>query len=356
MEPTPPRKPEGQRVEKTQDAAANQLKTPKANPSRRRRRNKTLRLVLLYFLALSLLAALPVLLWGWRYVAEQLNRMRILFGEPTFLLLHLSTFLAGALGPWLLRKHRADPKAALNKLTYVLVVIVLLINTWNVTTASRHLVAQRAGEMCDESFTYVHSQLNTTPRATSDLVILDQGITKVMSYTYVIVRNEFPEFDLRTTSLHMVPDGNHGDEVWDVIQEGSQRKDREFMSYPTDSNPTRTSLVGQTIKEMKFKYCRDIARPERGGEDCKTFQAPPSGESVYNSLICFPLETGLGTPVFASICFDSKFDHAFDGKELRLRARIDKQMSQLSGLLDIYRGQNRFIFKDSQPEGKPPAR
>lgn len=359
MESDPHPNEEGQRSENAQHATAAQpqhQRPHKSHSSRRRKRIKILWLGALTVLALALLIWLPILLWGWRYVAEQWRRMRILLGEPTFLLMHLATYFSVAFGPWLLRKYKKEPETALKVLTVILVVVVLFVNTWNVTTATRHLVAQRAEEMCDESFMYTHSQLDASPRATSDLVILDQGISKGMSYLHLIVRNEFPEFDLRTASLHMVPSGSHSNEVWDIIQEGSQRKDREFMSYPTASDPSRTSLVGQAIKEGRVKYCRDIAHPEQGGDDCKTFQAPPSGEAEYRSLICFPIESVIGTPVFASICFDSKADHAFDKKVDKLRDRINKQAGQIGGLLQRYRDQDKFLFKDSQPEGQSAAR
>jgi hypothetical protein len=324
---------------------------------RRKKLIKTLWLAAATALAVALLIWLPILFWGWRYVAEQWRRMRILLGEPTFLLMHLATYFSVAFGPWLLRKYKKEPETALKVLTVILVLVVLFVNTWNVTTATRHLVAQRAEEMCDESFLYVHNQLDASPRATSDVVILDQGISKGMSYLYVIVRNEFPEFDLRTASLHMVPNGAHANEVWDIIQEGAQRKDREFMSYPADSSdPSRTSLIGQTIKEGKFKYCRDVVNHGPDDKDCNTFQARPSGEPEYTSLICFPLETTLGTPVFAGICFDSKIDHAFDNKEAQLRARINKQLTELGGLLQRYRAQDKFLFQDSQQGSQPPVR
>jgi hypothetical protein len=353
MDPNPQTKEKGQPEDKARDAEAAEVIRPKmhkAHQSRRMTKTETLVLIAVSVLAIVLLVGLPILLWGERYVAEQWNRMKILFGESTFLLMHLATYFSVAFGPWLLQRYKKEPEVALKVLTVILVMIVLFVNTWNVTTTTRHLVAQKAEEMCDESFTYVYGQLGASPRATSDIVILDQGITKAMSYLYVVVRNEFPEFELRTASLHMVPPDNHRGEVWDIIQEGAQRKDREFMSYPTDSNPSGTSLVGQTIKEGRVKYCQDIAHPEQGGEDCKSFQPPLSGDTEYRSLICFPLKTGLSTEVFASVCFDSKVDHAFDNKIDLLKGRIDKQMSELSSLLQLYRKQDKLIFQNPQPK------
>jgi hypothetical protein len=360
MNPSQQTKEKGQPEDTAGDAVAVETTRHKGHRSQQARpltMTEKLLLLAVAILAIAVLVWLPVLLWGWRYVAEQWKRMQILFGEPTFLLIHLATYLSVAFGPWLLQKYKKEPKTALEVLTVILVVIVLFVNTWNVTTTTRHVVAERAEEMCDESFTYTYGQLGASPRATSDIVILDQGITKAMSYLYVVVRNEFPEFELRTASLHMVPPapGNHSEEVWDIIQEGSQRKDREFMSYPADSNPGRTSLVGQTIKEGTIKYCQDIAHPEQGENDCKNFQPPLSGDTEYRSLICLPLKTGLSTEIFASVCFDSKADHAFDKKIELLKDRIDKQMSELSSLLQLYRKQGKLIFQDSQPEAQPIA-
>lgn len=362
MDPNPNQqiKEKGQPEDKAGDAGAVDPARPKGHKSHQARSltiTEKLLLLAVAILAIAVLVWLPVLLWGWRYVAEQWKRMKILFGEPTFLLIHLATYLSVAFGPWLLQKYKKEPKTALEVLTVILVVMVLFVNTWNVTTTTRHVVAERAEKMSDESFTYTNGQLGASPRATSDIVILDQGITKAMSYLYVVVHNEFPEFELRTASLHMVPPGpgNHSEEVWDIIQEGSQRKDRELMNYPVDSKPDRTSFVGQTIKEGTVKYCQDIAHPEQGGDDCKYFQQPSSGDPEYRSLICLPLKTGLSTEIFASVCFDSKADHAFDNKIELLKDRIDIQMSQLSSLLQLYRKQDKLIFQDSQPEAQPLA-
>jgi hypothetical protein len=360
MESSPNPKDEGRQEEKARDAVTpeHHHRGKKARAFRPSETVKILLLIGLTVLAIALFIGLPYRWLGARYVAAQWERMRILFGEPTLLIIHLTTYLIVLVIPWLLqfkKETKVPVKMLIKVFAYVLVVMVLIANTWNVTTATRHLVAQRAAEMSDESVTYVHSQLGSSPRATCDLVILDQGIAKVMSYLHVIVRNEFPEFDLRTASLHMVPTGKHSSEVWDIIQEGSQRKDREFMNYPADSNSNNTSLVGQTIKQGKVKYCKDIINPQQGGDDCNTFQNPGSGDPEYKSLLCFPLQRGLSTPVFASICFDSYVDHAFDEKEDVLKKRIKNQMNQLSELLELYRNQDRSIFQDSQPGSQPAA-
>jgi hypothetical protein len=311
-------------------------------------------LVAAMFIFPALLLLLSFQLRGTRYVMAQVKGMKILFSEPTFLLWHLVSYVSVGLGPWLLRYYGRNRKQAIWVLTLILVPLVLVVNTWNIASTTRSIVAQRAGEMCDDTYTSVSSQLNETPRSTSDLVILDQGIAKLMAYVHLIVRSEYPEFELRTASLHMVPSVTHKEKVWNVIQEGAQRKDGEFLDYP-EPDPEHTSLVGMTIKEGKTIYCPDVTHADRDAA-CETFQSPQwVADPAFKSLICYPLQTSYNSKVFASLCFDSKAAHAFDGKELRLKERIDEQMNQLNGLLQSYRKQDSRIFQDTQDTVQPPG-
>ena len=360
----PPAEGVGRR-EETQDGEPGRQHAPEHQPhhDRQAHRDRNARikwwlLVAAMFLVPALLLLLSVRFRGTRYVMAQLKGMRILFGEPTFLLWHVVSYLSVVVGPWLLRRYGRNRKKAIWVLVLILVPLVLVVNTWNIASTTRGIVSQRAEEMSDETFTSINSQLQEPSRSTSDLVILDQGIAKLMSYIHLKVRSDFPEFDLRTASLHMVPSGVHKDKIWNVIQEGSLRKDAEFLGNP-EAEPKIVSLVGLTIKEAKVKYCPDVmpdvAGHDQTPEDCKTFQLPPwMAAPPYKSLVCYPLETGLSSKVFASLCFDSATAHAFDGKTDELKRSIYTQMNKLSGLLQLYRKQDQFIFQDSQPEAKPP--
>jgi hypothetical protein len=320
------------------------------------RKSRFLWLLVKTVLVVALLATIPFILWGTRYVTQQLKGMWTLFGEPQIFLWHLAAYIGIGVGPWLLHRYgkgrEKERERGFKMLTFILVVVVIVVNTWTVASRARSFVTQRAKEMCDETSTSVWSQLNEPSRSTSDIVILDQGISKLMSYIHLIVRNDYPEFDLRTASLHMVPTGVHEAEVWNVIQEGAQRKDGEFLGYP-DPDPKHTSLVGKTIKERKTKYCPDITRPEQAA-DCEGFQPSPSADPPFKSLVCFPLQTGYSSEVFASVCFDSKMSHAFDNKINLMKEDIEKPMNELTTLLQRYRKQNNLIFQDSQPAARPP--
>src|SRR2546421_9228968 len=70
-------------------------------------------LVASIFIVPILLLALSFQLRGTRYVMAQLKGMKFLFGEPTFLLWHLATYISVGVGPWLLRRHGRNRMGAI---------------------------------------------------------------------------------------------------------------------------------------------------------------------------------------------------------------------------------------------------
>ncbi len=291
------------------------------------------------------IVALAFFYWSSRFLPERRylweqgkGTAAILFSEGSILLIHLVIYLGATVG--LLLLHRFKEERAFQIYSILLVVMVLGWSTWNLAKASRSLAAQEAERMCDDTVLYAQDQLNRSPSTTSDVVILDQAIARIVSYIHTIVRNDFPEFKLRTVSLHMLAGNTAGQEVWNVIQEGVQAKDGVFL--PTES------LVGLTIKDKRSRYCENVMQTAQGGADCRDFKSFPDWQPGYKSLVCYPLKGGgSAKDVFAGLCFDSEQDRAFDSQTGELERRVKKQMYQLNQLLLLYRKQEKLFFQNS---------
>src|SRR5262249_2767187 len=230
-------------------------------------------------------------------------------------------------------------------LIFVVTLVVLIVNTWIVTTASRLLASQRAEQLADRAQRYANNQINSSDRVTSEVIVLDQSIAKIVSYIHVIVRSEFPQFQLRAVTLHVKTAYQHTNELWNVVQEGVEDKDMPLLNYPN-------SLAGKTIQMGTRRYCPDVTHRNQAGENCADFQEV-KGNPDYKSLVCFPVNKNPDSEPFAALCFDSQSDYAFDRKLDELNDRIKNQLDNLSGLLAEYRKQDKLIFKESQLSASP---
>ncbi len=300
------------------------------------------------FLIVVLLLIVAPALWaykhfGLRYIEEQFDRMKLIFGETTILVLHGVILFGVPLGAALLKKYPKE--RALKGLFFVVTMVVLIVNTWIVTTASRTLASQRAEQFADRAQRYANNQIHSSNRATSDLVVLDQSIAKIVSYVHIMVRSEFPQFQLRAATLHVKLLNTHTNELWNVVQGGAEDKDKEFLNYPD-------SLAGKTIQMGTRRYCPDVMHRDKAGEDCADFQQIGQNPD-YKSLVCFPINKTRDSEPFAALCFDSRSDYAFDKKLDELNDRIKNQLDNLNGLLSEYRKQDKFIFKEPQPSASP---
>jgi hypothetical protein len=308
--------------------------------------SKRIKITFVIVITLVIIALTGFFSWYWppRYIGEQWNRMKLLFGEKTILSVHVILYVGVIGGTWLLRRYPTE--RALQALILFVIAIVLIVNAWNVTTASRLLASQRAEEFSDGAHSYAFTQIHSSNRVTSDVIVLDQSIAKIVSYIHIMVRNDFPQFRLRAATLHLKTANKHINELWNVVQEGVLHKDMPFLNYPN-------SLAGKTIQTGTRRYCPDVTSLDQAGAECADFQKLEGRNPDYKSLVCFPVNNNPDSEPFAALCFDSQSDHAFDNQLDVLSERIKKQMDNLNGLLLAYRNEDKYVFKDSQPCPSP---
>jgi hypothetical protein len=298
-----------------------------------------------------------------RYSVERCRTLLDTFGETGAVVLHIGITLTAALGIWLLNRLK-NPKTTFQVLSVILVISLSVLVTLNVTYYHHIKVASKAEEDASATALYALEEVQrletadaeaakaldaaakknvppvetTETRHTSELIILDQAIARIVSYIHVIVRNEFPHFRLRAASLHLQLNTKSEDQkIWNVIQEGDEPKDAPFL--PSNS------LVGMTIKTGQRRYCPDVLQPD-GSADCLTYKlVSKSPPPRYRSLICFPLKGSKPQEVLAGLCFDSEIDRAFNRQENELELRLTKSMKDLNSLLVHYQNYQNDLLK-----------
>src|ERR1700688_2057290 len=173
--------------------------------------------------------------WWARVFLHDLSNIKDVFGGPLFttldLLAALALGIAARISRWV------DFKKAFKYAAVVVIVIAVIATTYLVSRISRLREADSAIKECEGASQYAETEsdpnripaLTGPPRVPSlsgpRRMIVDQGISQMMGHIYFAVQQRFPEFDLRTVSLHFVPQGS--DKVWDLVQEGEHMRDRK---------------------------------------------------------------------------------------------------------------------------------
>jgi hypothetical protein len=259
--------------------------------------------------------------WWLRVFLWDLRGIKDLFGEPHVTALHLLASLAVILVA--LFTNFMELKKAVQAAALVVVFLALGFQTYTLSRAARLQDSEEAIIESNLAYQYEEGELDPKRNPPLDgprLTILDQAIAQVIGHVHSAVGQRFPEFYLRTVSLHFVPK-NRSDKVWDLIQEGVHVRDRELFDR-------QISFVGRTLNQGRPRYCQDVGSTPMKGE-CEPIQ-PPGGAVTsfpFRSLLCIPLGE---KPHFAAICFDSMMANAFDDREQALEGFLAEPIRQLS--------------------------
>jgi len=300
---------------------------------------------------LSLLTVFLLPWWIGHGLEEFMDAKPLL--ETTVVLVHFLSYLIPLSLGWMLREYRPDK---VFRIVLIVVVLGLMMNTWNVIHASRHFAAELATQRAQEAFAWAGDQLNNPTRKTADIVVLDQAIAKMVEQIYVMVRDDFPELKLRNVSLHMVLPSRFPTETWNVIQAGSEKKTVEFLpKYRAETTNMPGSLAASAIIDIEHrrKYCDDVTRVDKTPWDCKDFSFATSAE--YKSIVCFSLDIGdWNTPRFAAICFDGDNAYPWHYRLDKLYRKLSTKpsvLNMLGQLLEKYRNEENLLFKVAGPYG-----
>ncbi|HWZ46318.1 MAG TPA: hypothetical protein VNW97_22795 [Candidatus Saccharimonadales bacterium] len=228
---------------------------------------------------------------------------------------------------------------------FVLALLVLPIVTWGTYATKRAVrleITQNVRIGVNRAFAATKSEIAATSESypASRLITLSEGVGKITSRTYDLVRNTYSSSELRALSVFLYL-GDDCDEkvlsgcVEDVIQDGELEKNRRY--FPEDR-----SIVGATIKDGKRYYCPDLTMRPVPQSDCEKFQPQPPGMFLgFSSLLCYPVH--FAKPVskgsnpkakpLGAVCLDSRKKHAFDGKEDDVWENMRDEMVVLAGVL-----------------------
>src|SRR5260370_3052170 len=228
----------------------------------------------------TIITGLP---WVHGHVFEELRTMSDFMG--LFLIpLELLAYLLPLGAAWLLRRF-PNPATALKVTVIGVVGLVLLANTWFVVHLNQHRVAMESGIAATEVLASAGSQLGDKSPRSSDVILLDQAIAKMVGHLYVMIKNDFPELQVRSVSLHLTLPKQYPTKIWNVVQDGRESKDWEFLDrYRITKDGEPGSLISAAILGNARKYCGDVEQTVT--DDCRYFQRPVQGLSLkYRSKI-----------------------------------------------------------------------
>jgi hypothetical protein len=208
-----------------------------------------------------------------------------------------------------------------------LVLAIFVLSKYNTLHEVREQKAREARTLVDRSFSATETQLEATSISEpgTRLVLLSQGMGEIATRTFDLVRDSYPEFDLRTVSVFL--DVGQG-KIEDVIREGELEKDRRYFGRST-------SMAGSAIETGIRQYCPDLS-VRKHDQKCQHFEEPRPGAPLeFVSLLCYPVT--LNDELFAAFCLDSKTPRAFDRKEDETWESIRYEVQRLATLLHTFR-------------------
>lgn len=150
------------------------------------------------------------------------------------------------------------------------------------------------------------------------LAVVGAEIAQISTRTFDLIQDSAPDIPIRTLAVFL--DTGNGN-VENLLQEGEIGMGRSELP--------RQSLVGETIKTGKPRYCRDVVKLKG---DCDPIAEPSHGvQRKFVSLACKPLSQS--TETFAAVCVDSREPDAFDGKLDNMWREIEPQLQSLASAL-----------------------
>jgi hypothetical protein len=140
------------------------------------------------------------------------------------------------------------------------VFVAVVVNTCVMNHIIRRTTAEDARKSITKTNTLTASLLVSPKDALlSSLVIRDQAVTKIASQIYTVIRDDYPEMDLKAVSVHLIPKTRYSDQIWNFVQVGRETRDMEHLDrVKKDGSPG--SLIAAAIINNRPVYCADVRR------------------------------------------------------------------------------------------------
>jgi hypothetical protein len=202
--------------------------------------------------------------------------------ELLFFFFHALIYIGSLLAVWAVQKRLAcqdnhSARRAMKLILGFVVFVAVVVNTCVMNHIIRRTTAEDARKSITKTNTLTASLLVSPKDALlSSLVIRDQAVTKIASQIYTVIRDDYPEMDLKAVSVHLIPKTRYSDQIWNFVQVGRETRDMEHLDrVKKDGSPgslIAAAIINNRLRPAAITSALSVSRYSPHRETCRLSQ------------------------------------------------------------------------------------